>query len=592
MSQPPSDPRLPCSTRLTRLQLKNFKSVREADIAMGALTVIAGANSTGKSSVLQAILAMSQVTRRHMDGHRFPLNGEFARLGTFDTVRHQRADPAEPVRIAMRFASEVRDVLLNSAARRFVAERLIARPPHRESQPLDVHWAIELDSATEEQIGSAQISAIEVRSQGDGLAAAVRLQRTHTPSLVARQYYDLAEGLAFRGSIRSADSETVVLDALISSGQIEALFGTPPAASIRVHDWFCAIADQPRLERPVDAEPLVIPRRRVIQEVIWAVRQDVPADDDFADWYGRLSDEERVQVQHEVVEGLEAELRTRRRAGTGDAEPLGGRGPVHLDGAQRACARYLATQVRYVGPLRHAPHRPFPSAPDPDLGEVGVEGEYVASVLQANRGTPRHYPVPGGAVEKVPLLEAVRRWMVDFGLSDDLRVREDTPQMLGIDVVPYGLTRAVTLSAVGVGVSQVLPVIVQCLVAGPGALVVLEQPELHLHPAAQQRLADFLLACMAWGQNLLVESHSEYLVLRLRRRIAEDLTDRLRRDLVLLFASRDQDGETVYQPIELTPTGAMVEWPDGFFDQGPDEAHQLLIASAAKQRRTGANSGA
>ncbi len=166
------------------------------------------------------------------------------------------------------------------------------------------------------------------------------------------------------------------------------------------------------------------------------------------------------------------------------------------------CARYLAAQVRYVGPLRHAPYRPFPSAPDPDLDNVGVEGEYVASVLQANRGTERDYPVPGGATEQLSLLEAVKRWMVDFGLAADLKVREDTPLVLGIDVRPPGLEREVTLSAVGVGVSQVLPVIVQCLVAGPGALVVLEQPELHLHPAAQQRLADFLLACTAWGQNL------------------------------------------------------------------------------------------
>jgi len=244
----------------------------------------------------------------------------------------------------------------------------------------------------------------------------------------------------------------------------------------------------------------------VIQEVIWAVMHDIPADANFDDWYGQLCAEEREQVQREVLEGLETELRTRQPADPDDAEPLGGRGPAHLSGAQGAAAQYLATQVRYVGPLRHAPHRPFPSAADPDLGEVGVEGEYVASVLQANRGTVRHYPVPGGAVEKLPLLEAVQRWMVDFGLAEDLRVREDTPLVLSIDVVPPGLERAVSLSAVGVGVSQVLPVIVQCLVAGPGALVVLEQPELHLHPAAQQRLADFLLACTAGGQHLLVEA--------------------------------------------------------------------------------------
>lgn len=137
---------------------------------------------------------------------------------------------------------------------------------------------------------------------------------------------------------------------------------------------------------------------------------------------------------------------------------------------------------------------------------------------------------------------------------------------------------------VGVGVSQVLPIIVQCLVAGPGALVVLEQPELHLHPAAQQRLADFLLACTAWGQNIIVESHSEYLVLRLRRRIAEDLSDALRSQVSILFAERDSTGATRYRDVELTPTGGVVEWPAGFFDQGPDEAHQLLIAAAERQR--------
>ncbi len=589
MSQARFDPRAPRSTRLVGLELKNFTSVRQADIRIGALTVIAGANSTGKSSILQAVLAMVQVTRRRIDGHRFSLNGELAQLGTFEAVRHQRVDPVEPVRIGMRFSTDARDVWRSAAVR--PAGRLVTRSPNREPQPLDMYWAIELDSATEDQIGSAQISAIEVHTEGDRLAASVRLKRARTPSLFRRQRYDLAEGLAFTGTVRSADSETPVLDALISSGQVGTLLGTPPAAPVRVRDWFSAIAGQPRLEHPVGACIPVISRQQAIQQAVWAIREEEPAEPDFIAWYSQLTHGDREQVEREVLEGFEAELSMRRRVGTGGAEPLEGLGPARLDAAQRACARYLAAQVRYVGPLRHAPYRPFPSAPDPDFGEVGVEGEYVASVLQANRGAERHYPVPGGATEKLPLLEAVKRWMVDFGLAEDLQVREDTSLVFGIDVLPPGLERAVTLSAVGVGVSQVLPVIVQCLVAGPGALIVLEQPELHLHPAAQQHLADFLLACTAWGQNLLVESHSEYLVLRLRRRVAEDWTDRLRDDLVLLFASRGHEGETVYQPIGLTNTGALVEWPDGFFDQGSDDAHQLLIASAVKQRRAGGGSG-
>ncbi len=54
---------------------------------------------------------------------------------------------------------------------------------------------------------------------------------------------------------------------------------------------------------------------------------------------------------------------------------------------------------------------------------------------------------------------------------------------------------------------------------------------------------------------------------------------------MILFAERDQAGATTYRPVELTPTGGVVDWPDGFFDQGPDEAHQLLIAAADRQRR-------
>jgi hypothetical protein len=288
-----------------------------------------------------------------------------------------------------------------------------------------VYWAIELDSATEGQIGSAQISAIEIHTEGDGLVVSVCLERARTPSLFSHQHYDPAGDVAFTGTVCSADSETAVLDALISSGQVGALFGTPPAAQVRVRDWFSAIVDQPLPEHPVKAGILVIRRQQAIQQAVWAIRQEEPADSSFIDWYNRLTDGDRQQMQREVLEGFEAELLMRRRAGTDEAEPLEGRGPARLVGAQRACAQYLATQVRYVGPLRHAPNRPFPSAPDPDLGDVGVEGEFVASVLQANGETKRDYPVPGGATEKLSLLVAVKRWMVDFGLADDLRVRED-----------------------------------------------------------------------------------------------------------------------------------------------------------------------
>lgn len=586
------DPRAPRSTRLTGLELRNFKSVRSAGVEVGPLTVIAGANSTGKSSLLQAILALTQVTKRHIDGRRFPLNDDLTRLGTFETLRHQGAAQDARVVVGARFTSDERDIRKSIGPGLGRGATAFERTAARHQMPAEVRWTVELDSPVEDQIGSAQISALEVGLVSENLTASARLERTITPSEVRVHRDQLAEGVAFTGLIRTEASETVVFDALITSGQFGALFGKPPDPPFRVREWFLAVADAMRDDLDIDGDGPTLPRDRAIQEAAWSVPREEPASPEFVAWYSSLGSAEQEKVEQEVLQAFRRDQAHRSRASRTGIERLDTRGSTWLSGAQRACSRFLATRVRYVGPLRHAPHLPFGAAPDPDLGDVGVAGEHVASVLQANRATVRPYPVPHDGlsglepqIEDLTLIEALRLWLVHFGLADGIEVREDMPLVLGVDVVPPGLTKPVALSAVGVGVSQILPVLVQCLVSGPGALVILEQPELHLHPAAQHRLGDFLIACTKWGQNLLVESHSEHLVLRLRRRIAEDRSDQLVKQVVILFAERDGEGATTYQPIELTDTGAMVQWPEGFFDQGPDEAHRLLIAAAKKQRQ-------
>jgi len=586
MAEQRFDPRAPRLTRLSGIELRNFKSVRADGATLRPLTLIAGANSAGKSTLIQAILALTQVSRRRIDGRRFPLNDELARLGSFASLRHQGSDAAEPVVLGARFASDERDVRRNTEIRSRIGGPAFEPERSREALPVDVKWAVELDSSVEDQIGSAQISALDVAITGQGLDFSSRIERTAEASAIRTHRDDVDDARTFSGTVRSGASATPVLDAFISSGQALTFFGIPPEAPIRVRDWFLGIQDQDLDDPP--APEFALDRVQAVQQAAWAVREDVPPPPEFVSWYRSMDQLSQESVESDVLIAFEADRR-RPSATRGGVERLDGRAPAWLGGAQRACARYLATQVRYVGPLRQAPHRPFGTAPDPDAGDVGVAGQYVAAVMQANRSLKRRFPLPPnpsmGRDDAVTTLEdAVNRWLGFLDLATSLAIREDTPLVLGIDVVPPGLGKAVPLGSVGVGVSQVLPIIVQCLVAGPGALVVLEQPELHLHPAAQQRLADFLLACTSWGQNIVVESHSEYLVLRLRRRIAEDSSDTLRSQVSILFAERDTSGATRYRDVELTPTGGVVEWPAGFFDQGPDEAHQLLIAAAERQR--------
>ena len=622
-------------TCLAGLELRNFKSVRHCDVPLSPLTVVTGANSSGKSSLLQAILALAQVSRRKTNGGRFPLNGDLVRFGTFDDLRHQRAEAQEPVRILVSFGVSARDARramldpsfgsrMRSSMVRFVDAKAIL--------PIDLRWSTEMDVVFRDQVGSAQISALEVSAKCDDSQVLVAVQRAQSrpTSIGLDELNDGEEGAIYHGDSLSDESLIRVDDARLESARLNALLQEFPGrirASENLAEWLRCLGsddlhpeiDLENIEWELDEgnidhdgpEGLRHENLETMEETLregyleytdpheyyWSrVREAArsicmgrPVTQDFLRFVDLFDSEGTVLIAIDLFGAFHSQLEQIKNMERSSLDPLPGSDDLLL--LQDLCVEYLSTRVYYVGPLRHSPSTPFAMAPDPDSGHVGTSGEYVAAVLQAKRSMRGSYPQPMGAGASdssdhdMALEDAANRWLSHLKLADSMSVEESTPLVLGIKIRPPGLGDSVPLGSVGVGVSQVLPVVVQCLVAGPGALVILEQPELHLHPAAQQRLADFLIECTRWGQRFLIESHSEHLVLRLRRRIAEDQTDSLRDQVAILFAERDDQGDTTYRQIEVTHAGGVVDWPDGFFDQGPDDAHQLLVAAANRQHR-------
>jgi predicted ATPase len=113
--------------------------------------------------------------------------------------------------------------------------------------------------------------------------------------------------------------------------------------------------------------------------------------------------------------------------------------------------------------------------------------------------------------------------------------------------------------------------------------VVIEQPELHLHPAMQLKLADFLLACVKTGRQILVETHSEHLVNRLRLRSAEN--PETNAQLIRLLFAEQQESNTVYRSSDVNDEGGLEEsWPEGFLDVGANEAAEFLRMNIQKWR--------
>lgn len=138
----------------------------------------------------------------------------------------------------------------------------------------------------------------------------------------------------------------------------------------------------------------------------------------------------------------------------------------------------------------------------------------------------------------------------------------------------------VNIADVGVGVSQVLPVLVALQVAEPGRLLYLEEPEIHLHPQAQVILGELIAEASMRGVRVVVETHSSLLLLAVQTLVAEGRLDAS--EVKLHWFSRDDNGRTHIDSRDLDQAGAFGDWPVDFDDVTMDAERQYIDA-ATKQ---------
>ncbi|MFH8249493.1 DUF3696 domain-containing protein [Microbacterium sp. B2969] len=232
--------------------------------------------------------------------------------------------------------------------------------------------------------------------------------------------------------------------------------------------------------------------------------------------------------------------------------------------------------IRYLGPLREEPQVVSKSGARSRLSPVGLRGELTAELL-ATKATSVRYADWDGNDRETSLTSAVGLWSAYLGIGDDVTVEDQGKLGRGIRVSVNGVRR--DLTTIGVGASQLLPVVAIVLDAPPQSIVLLEQPELHLHPSVQSRLADFL--CFARPDiGIIVETHSEYIVTRLRRRVAEGRANPSQ--VHILFAEPREEGTEVRE-LRMSDLGNLDDWPSGFFDSQDKEARAIVRAIAGRR---------
>ncbi len=240
--------------------------------------------------------------------------------------------------------------------------------------------------------------------------------------------------------------------------------------------------------------------------------------------------------------------------------------------------------LHYLGPLREYPHREYHwggSSPD----DVGQRGERtVDAILAATRDNEKRRLQPKAkGVRLRPFQATIAHWLNELGLIHDFRVDEiaEGANLYRATVKTSRSSVPTALPDVGFGVSQVLPALVLLYYVPEGSTVLMEQPEIHLHPAVQSGLADVMLnVARVRNVQIVVESHSEHLMRRLQRRVAEEKASP--EDVKLYFVSSN-DGAAQLSDLRLNEWGEIENWPDNFF--GDEMGEIAAIAQAALQRR-------
>jgi len=245
----------------------------------------------------------------------------------------------------------------------------------------------------------------------------------------------------------------------------------------------------------------------------------------------------------------------------------------------------LFGRIFYLGPLREYPQRQYTWAGARPI-DVGRRGERVVDALLAAREIGE--TIAGGHGKKrLTVEERVALWLRDLGLIERFEIRSIAP---GSKLFQVWIQRSsngpeVLITDVGFGVSQILPVIALCYYVPEGSTVLLEQPEIHLHPRVQGELADvFIDAIKTRRIQIILESHSEHLLRRLQRRIAEE---RLHAEQTALYFCAMNKGQSQLEPLDLDPYGSIANWPRDFFgDEFGEIAAMSRAAIKRKQRET------
>ncbi|WP_252258539.1 AAA family ATPase [Erythrobacter aurantius] len=619
--------------RLSHIEIENFKGIgAKQSIDLAPITLLFGPNSAGKSTILQALHYLREILERNNPDPDQTIAGGLTDLGGFATLVHNH-DLSQPIRIKARLdlsEDQGSDLLpLNSGVRwkddefsQLGIRYLIGENTELRDYAVVQEIGLEIEVRWSDLAGGPYVPSISVEIDGEHLAEIVspaqpgrarlcniafdhpilrpildpledeQLDLDDKESPLKEQFLDLSRlmsmvpGLqgkplelgsgvsgALRNQLRERLSATNSRDS-----KFEPIYD---AEEVEKSSYAVAVATEfgalPNIDRPMEVD----------------LRDIDP--DDIAEAEASLPDFFQRPGTGKTQRAIDIEMK--RRRGLSELLDELVLGPV------RVVRDYLSTMT-YIGPLREIPNRAYKPrlSPDESRWAQGLAAwdilytqptddllDVVNGWMSSSERLQTGYRLSKIQSKQIPTSsgfhQLFQRGIEEDDLGDLQELYMSMPTSTEIALVDVNRGTMVSPSDVGVGISQMVPVVVACLME-PKGLVAIEQPELHIHPAIQVGLGDLFIEATQGPQpaigaerTVLIETHSEHLMLRLLRRVREKTDNELSpgfkgltsRDLSVIYVDNDTQG-TQFKKLRVSEDGDFLDrWPRGFFDERAEE---------------------
>ena len=620
--------------------VKNFKSVYDSTtLDFAPLTVFAGANSSGKSTIIQSMLLAVQTIQSPAGQRSVVLNGHITRLGAFRDILSNEADD-RMISIGMTVKPNVSSESSSPMSGRFMYYStedffdtvdtvsclfsFSAGAGDAERDTLQLQPQLEKSEIifNGSESGEVQRQAVRISRRKESINEVLR---ANSISEKSPSQYD-ASPLAYRvieplkvqptgygQTMLGGDAIGCYLQHFIPR-QLIYKYDAVEEQAFRVFSILSEGRGGRYSEITESDIALLQSNKELVKVVIDALETILTGDGPPAYFirnaqplFVELKTKFTFQTFNKIRERLNSSLRAKFASVItqqqdeviamlkGDRQPDYRLSNSVLPSATAFAAEFLQTflssRVKYLGPLRDEPKAIYPLAGAVDHSDVGFKGEHTAAVLEQHKHTPVTY-VPSscfqaelGSITTITceFQDAVLDWLSYLGIAKNVQTADQGK--LGHELrisTSHGKTFH-ELTHVGVGVSQVLPILVQSLLADEGSTFIFEQPELHLNPKVQTRLADFFVSLTYVGKQSVIETHSEYLITRLRYLSALARGNEISEKVQLYFVEKESS-RSIYKPVQINQFGVIADWPRGFFDENEANAAATLKASIEKRR--------